>query len=83
MDEVTLKIAKDCEEIEHFKQVILKATKDDVYHIDNPKGQIYTLSMMVNELIRDNENGKNNELIGFYSNIARSLKKLIELQSKE
>ncbi|MDD4822144.1 MAG: hypothetical protein PHI48_06260 [Bacteroidales bacterium] len=60
--------------------VILNARNKDVAHINNPENQISTLGLLVNELLKSNENGKNEALIGFYANIGRSLKQLIEYQ---
>ena len=55
----------------------------DAIHINNPERQIKTLGIMVNELLQHNELGQNNMLIGFYTNIGKSLKQLIKLQTKD
>lgn len=82
MDKTMEQCLKDCEEIERYKNEVIQAAKLDFLHIDNPQRQIETLSVMANGLLIKNENGKYNELIGFYANVARSLKKLIKLQNQ-
>ena len=82
MDKTMEQCLKDCEEIERYKNEVIQAAKEDFLHIDNPQRQIETLSVMANGLLIENENGKYNELIGFYANVARSLKKLIKLQNQ-
>ena len=82
MDKTIEQCLKDCEEIERYKNEVIQAAKLDFLHIDNPQRQIETLSVMANGLLIKNENGKYNELIGFYANVARSLKKLIKLQNQ-
>ena len=82
MDKTMKQCLKDCEEIERYKNEVIQAAKEDFLHIDNPQRQIETLSVMANGLLIENENGKYNELIGFYANVARSLKKLIKLQNQ-
>lgn len=82
MDKTMEQCLKDCEEIERYKNEVIQAAKEDFLHIDNPQRQIETLSVMANGLLINNENGKYNELIGFYANVARSLKKLIKLQNQ-
>lgn len=82
MDKTMEQCLKDCEEIERYKNEVIQAAKEDFLHIDNPQRQIETLSVMANGLLIKNENGKYNELIGFYANVARSLKKLIKLQNQ-
>lgn len=82
MDKTIEQCLKDCEEIERYKNDVIQAAKLDFLHIDNPQRQIETLSVMASGLLADNENGKFDELIGFYANVARSLKKLIQLQNK-
>lgn len=62
--------------------VIMNAREKDTLHINNPQQQIETLSLLVNELLKDNEDGKNDPLIGLYANIGRSLKRLIEYQKQ-
>lgn len=82
MDKTMEQCLKDCEEIERYKNEVIQAAKLDFLHIDNPQRQIQTLSVMANGLLINNENGKYDELIGFYANVARSLKKLIKLQNQ-
>lgn len=82
MDKTMKQCLKDCEEIERYKNEVIQAAKEDFLHIDNPQRQIETLSVMANGLLINNENGKYDELIGFYANVARSLKKLIKLQNQ-
>ena len=82
MDKTIEQCLKDCEEIERYKNDVIRAAKLDFLHIDNPQRQIETLSVMANGLLINNENRKFDELIGFYANVARSLKKLIQLQNK-
>ena len=82
MDKTIEQCLKDCEEIERYKNEVIQAAKLDFLHIDNPQRQIQTLSVMANGLLINNENGKYDELIGFYANVARSLKKLIKLQNQ-
>lgn len=82
MDKTMEQCLKDCEEIERYKNEVIQAAKMDFLHIDNPQRQIQTLSVMANGLLINNENGKYDELIGFYANVARSLKKLIKLQNQ-
>ena len=82
MDKTMEQCLKDCEEIERYKNEVIQAAREDFLHIDNPQRQIETLSVMANGLLINNENGKYNELIGFYANVARSLKKLIKLQNQ-
>lgn len=66
-----------------YQDLILNARNRDNQHLNNPENQIATLAILVNELLKDNENGKNEPLIGLYANIGRSLKQLIEYQNKE
>ena len=82
MDKTMEQCLKDCEEIERYKNEVIQAAKLDFLHIDNPQRQIQTLSVMANGLLINNKNGKYDELIGFYANVARSLKKLIKLQNQ-
>jgi hypothetical protein len=63
-------------------KVIMNAREKDTLHINNPKQQIATLSILVNELLKDNKDNKNDPLIGLYANIGRSLKRLIEYQKQ-
>jgi len=70
------------ENIKHCIDVIIKARNKDTLHINNPQRQIYTLSLLVNELLKNNENGENDPLIGLYANIGRSLKRLINLSKQ-
>lgn len=62
--------------------VIMNARENDTLHINNPQQQIETLSILVNELLKDNEDGRNDPIIGLYANIGRSLKCLIEYQKQ-
>ena len=71
---------QDPRKIEELKKKIVLCAAADVEHIGDPLKQIDTLSILVNELLKDNENGKNDALIGFYANIGKSLAALIKLQ---
>ena len=81
MEEFVKQFVKDCQEIEHLKGVIIQAARKDTYNINNPQNQITTLSFLANELLKDNEDGKNDPLIGFYANVAQSIKRLIQLET--
>ena len=66
-----------------LQDVILNARNKDTAHLNNPENQIVTLGYLVDDLLKSNENGKNEALIGFYANIGRSLKQLIEYQKRQ
>jgi len=66
-----------------LQDVILNARNKDTAHLNNPENQIVTLGFLVDDLLKSNENGKNEALIGFYANIGRSLKQLIEYQKQQ
>ncbi len=66
-----------------LQDVILNARNKDTAHLNNPENQIVTLGFLVDDLLKSNENGKNEALIGFYANIGRSLKQLIEYQKEQ
>lgn len=66
-----------------YQDLILNARNRDTQHLNNPENQIATLAILVNELLKDNENGKNETLIGLYANIGKSLKQLIDYQIKQ
>lgn len=66
-----------------LQDVILNARNKDTAHLNNPENQIVTLGYLVDDLLKSNENGKNEDLIGFYANIGRSLKQLIEYQKQQ
>ncbi|WP_276962197.1 hypothetical protein [Bacteroides graminisolvens] len=66
-----------------LQDVILNARNKDAAHLNNPENQIVTLGYLVDDLLKSNENGKNEALIGFYANIGRSLKQLIEYQKQQ
>lgn len=66
-----------------LQDVILNARNKDTAHLNNPENQIVTLGYLVDDLLKSNENGKNEALIGFYANIGRSLKQLIEYQKQK
>jgi hypothetical protein len=66
-----------------LQDVILNARNKDTAHLNNPENQIVTLGYLVDDLLKSNENGKNEALIGFYANIGRSLKQLIEYQKQQ
>lgn len=66
-----------------LQDVILNARNKDTDHLNNPENQIVTLGYLVDDLLKSNENGKNEALIGFYANIGRSLKQLIEYQKQQ
>jgi len=61
-------------------EIVLNARDKDFFHYDNPQRQIDTLGVLVDRLIKDDENGNNTSLIGFYACIGRSLNQLIKLQ---
>lgn len=65
-----------------YQDLILNARNRDTQHLNNPENQIATLAILANELLKDNENGKNEPLLGLYANIGRSLKQLIEYQKQ-
>ena len=50
-------------------QIILCSCFDDREHLNNPSAQS----------LENNQNGQYNELIGFYGNVGRSLKVLVEM----
>jgi len=66
-----------------YQDLILNARNRDTQHLNNPENQIATLAILANELLKDNENGKNEALIGLYANIGRSLKQLVDYQTKQ
>lgn len=66
-----------------LQDVILNARNKDTAHLNNPENQIATLGLLVDDLLKNNENGKNEALIGLYANIGRSLKQLIEYQKQQ
>lgn len=66
-----------------YQDLILNARNRDEQHLNNPENQITTLAMMVNELLKDNESGKNEHIIGLFANVGRSLKQLIEYQKQQ
>lgn len=66
-----------------YQDLILNARNRDTEHLNNPENQIATLAILVNELLKDNESGKNEPIIGLYANIGRSLKQLIEYQTQQ
>lgn len=66
-----------------LQDVVLNARNKDTAHLNNPENQIVTLGYLVDDLLKSNENGKNEALIGFYANIGRSLKQLIEYQKQQ
>lgn len=65
-------------EIEHYKEVIFKAAGNDLYHRDCPELQLDTLSLIVDGLLKDNKDGKNEQLIGFFAHLGKSLNELIK-----
>ncbi len=83
MTEIENIVFEDLKDLTEKSNQIMLAAKMDVLHINNPKQQIKTLGLMVNDLLEHNENGENDVLIGFYTNIGRSIKQLIELQTKQ
>jgi len=70
-----------CKEIEHYKEVIVKAAGNDLYHSDCPELQLDTLALIVDGLVKDNKDGKNEPLIGFLAHIGKSLNELIEYRN--
>lgn len=66
-----------------LQDIILCARNSDTLHLNNPERQIATLAILVNELLKDNENGKNEPLIALYANIGRSLRMLIKFQKQD
>lgn len=81
MEETLSKIIKDCEDMGHYRKVILECASKDLRHHNNPLGQIHTIASFVNQLLITNENGNNDELIGFYYHVCRSLKELIKYRT--
>ena len=61
-------------------EIVLNARDKDFFHYDNPQRQIDTPGVLVDRLIKEDENGNNTSLIGFYAYIGRSLNQLIKLQ---
>lgn len=70
----------DPQRIEDLKKKIILCAAKDVEHIGNPLKQIDTLSLIVDQLLKENENGKYDALIGFYANIGKSLAALVKFQ---
>lgn len=68
-------------EIEHYKDVIVKAAENDRYHNDCPELQLDTLALIVDGLLKDNKDGKNEQLIGFLAHIGKSLHELIKYRN--
>ena len=68
-------------EVEHYKDVIVKAAENDLYHMDCPKLQLDTLALIVDGLLKDNKDGKNEQLIGFLAHIGKSLNELIKYRN--
>lgn len=73
----------DYKQVEQYKQEILRIAQYDIFHSNSPELQIDTLSLMVDELLKDNENGKNDKLIAFFTHVGRSLKKLIRYRNSK
>ncbi len=71
----------DLERVERYQQDIINMAQNDIYHSNCPETQIDTLSLMVGELLTDNENGKNDKLIAFFTHVGRSLKELIKYRT--
>ena len=61
-------------------ELVLNARDKDTFHYDSPQRQIETLGVLVDRLIKEDENGNNTSLIGFYACVGRSLNQLIKLQ---
>lgn len=68
------------EKIKEYMKVILKAGSEDSFHANNVTRQINTLGLIVDDLLKNNENGVNNSLIGFYYHIGKSLRELEKVQ---
>ena len=68
-------------EIEHYKDVIVKAAENDLYHSDCPELQLDTLALIVGGLLKDNKDGKNEQLIGLLAHIGKSLHELIKYRN--
>lgn len=66
-----------------FQDIMRVVVANDSTHFNNPENQLTTLSMIVDKLLKDNESGKNEDLIAFYVNIGRSIKSLIKYQKQE
>ena len=70
----------DPRRIEELKKKIILCAANDVEHIGNPLKQIDTLSLIVDQMLKENDNGKYDALIGFYANIGKSLAALVRFQ---
>ena len=68
----------DRQRVSEIKKKIILCAAKDVEHIGNPLKQIETLSLIVDQMLKDNENGKYDALIGFYANIGKSLVALLK-----
>lgn len=73
-----MEIDSDPQRIEEFKKKIILCAAKDVQHIGDPLKQIETLSLMVDQMLKDNEDGRHDRLIGFYANIGKSLTSLLK-----
>ncbi|MBD5229655.1 MAG: hypothetical protein HDS69_06425 [Bacteroidales bacterium] len=73
-----MEIDSDPKRIEEYKKKIILCAAKDVQHIGDPIKQIETLSLIVNQMLKDNEDGKHDFLIGFYANIGKSLASLLK-----
>ena len=59
---------------------ISRIKEKDKLHLNNPQRQILTLSILVDELLKDNVDGKNDPIIGFYYHLGISVNRLIKYQ---
>ncbi len=72
-----MELDSDPKRIEEFKKKIILCAAKDVVHIGDPLKQIETLSLMVDKMLKDNKDGRHDQLIGFYANIGKSLASLL------
>lgn len=68
------------EKIKECMKAILKAGSEDKFHLNNVTRQIDTLALIVGDLLKNNENGVNDNLIGFYYHVGKSLRVLEKAQ---
>lgn len=68
------------EKIKECMKAILKAGSEDKFHLNNVTRQIDTLALVVGDLLKNNENGVNDSLIGYYYHVGKSLRELEKVQ---
>lgn len=71
------------ENIKKYMRDILKAGVKDNLHANNVTKQIETLSLIVAGLLNNNSNGVNDDLIGLYYHIGKSLRELETIQKNK